>query len=305
MPSVLNEKIVEELASRFRSVRSCVLVDFTGTKGNEAKELRSRLRQASADMEVVKNTLAVRAMERLNLKDLASLFDGPTAIAYGGDDPTVVPRVLANWTREHKAMKIRGGLLEGKVASAQDVAAAALIPPRDVLIAQVLGTVIGPLSGFVYVLNSVIQQFLSVVEAIQSSKGGEQMGDAQPSAKVAEVLEAIKGMTVMELAQLKKAAEEAFGVTAAVPMAAAVGAAGGAPAEKAEEKTTFDVVLTEVGANKVQVIKAVRQFTTLGLKEAKALVESAPKAVKEGVNKEEADKIKAVMTEAGAKVEIK
>ena len=121
-----------------------------------------------------------------------------------------------------------------------------------------------------------------------------------------ELIEEIKKMPVMELAELVKALEEEFGVSAA-PVAVAAPAAGGAAAGAAaatEEKTEFTVTLKEVGENKINVIKAVREFTTLGLKEAKELVESAPKAVKEGVNKDEAAAIKAKLEEAGAKVEV-
>jgi large subunit ribosomal protein L7/L12 len=121
-----------------------------------------------------------------------------------------------------------------------------------------------------------------------------------------ELIEEIKKMPVMELAELVKALEEEFGVSAA-PVAVAAPAAGGAAAggaAAAEEKTEFTVTLKEVGENKINVIKAVREFTTLGLKEAKELVESAPKPVKEGVNKDEAAAIKAKLEEAGAKVEV-
>lgn len=122
-----------------------------------------------------------------------------------------------------------------------------------------------------------------------------------------ELIEEIKKMPVMELAELVKALEEEFGVSAA-PVAVAAPAAGGAAAGGAaaatEEKTEFTVTLKEIGENKINVIKAVREFTTLGLKEAKELVESAPKPVKEGVNKEEAAAIKAKLEEAGAKVEV-
>jgi len=131
---------------------------------------------------------------------------------------------------------------------------------------------------------------------------------AEPSAKVKQALDLVSSMTLLEVAELVKAFEEKFGVSAA-PIAAGVAVAGaGAPgeaAEAAEEKTDFDVVLASVGPNKLQVIKTVREFTTLGLKEAKALVDSAPKPVKEGVSKEEAEKIKARLEEVGAKVELK
>ncbi|GMV36432.1 MAG: 50S ribosomal protein L7/L12 [Fimbriimonadales bacterium] len=127
---------------------------------------------------------------------------------------------------------------------------------------------------------------------------------------VEQVVEMISGMTALELSELKTALEDKFGVTAAAPMVgmpmmgAMPGAAAGA-AEPEEEKTTFDVILTEVGAQKLQVIKVVREFTSLGLKEAKDLVDSAPKPIKEGAQKEEADKIKAALEEVGAKVELK
>lgn len=125
--------------------------------------------------------------------------------------------------------------------------------------------------------------------------------------KMEELISTIEQMTVLELSELVKALEDRFGVTAAAPVAvaAAADAGAGAAAAEAEEQTEFDVVLAEIGPNKIQVIKAVRELTSLGLKEAKDMVEAAPKAVKEGVSKEEAEAAKAKLEEAGAKVEIK
>ena len=123
-----------------------------------------------------------------------------------------------------------------------------------------------------------------------------------------EMISQIEQMSVLELSQLVKALEERFGVTAAAPVAAAAApAAGGGAAAVAveDEKTEFDVILTEIGANKVQVIKAVRELTSLGLKEAKDVVEAAPKAVKEAVPKDEAEAAKKKLEEAGAKAEVK
>ncbi|MBI4332331.1 MAG: 50S ribosomal protein L7/L12 [Chloroflexi bacterium] len=122
-----------------------------------------------------------------------------------------------------------------------------------------------------------------------------------------EMIAAIKGMTVMELAELIKTLEKELGVSAAVPMAVAAPAAGGAPAAAApvEEQTEFSVILQEIGPNKINVIKAVREVTSLGLKEAKDLVEAAPKAVKEAVSKEEAANVKTKLEAAGAKVVVK
>ena len=123
------------------------------------------------------------------------------------------------------------------------------------------------------------------------------------SEKITNILEEIKSLTILELNDLVKAVEEEFGVSAAAPVG--VVAAAGAAAPAAEEKTEFDVILASFGSNKLDVIKAVREITGLGLKDAKDLVEGAPKTVKEGVSKDEAEKVKAALTEAGATVEIK
>ncbi|MFL0248486.1 50S ribosomal protein L7/L12 [Candidatus Clostridium stratigraminis] len=118
-----------------------------------------------------------------------------------------------------------------------------------------------------------------------------------------EIIQAIKDMTVLELNELVKACEEEFGVSAAAPVAVAGGAGAAAPA--AEEKTEFDVVLASAGAEKIKVIKVVRELTGLGLKEAKEVVDGAPKTIKEGASKEDAEAIKAKLAEVGATVEIK
>ncbi len=127
----------------------------------------------------------------------------------------------------------------------------------------------------------------------------------EPSGKIAQVLDMVAGMTLLEAAQLVKAFEQKFGVSAAAVAAAPLSVASEGKAQVAEEKTSFDVILKDGGANKIQVIKAVRAETNLGLKEAKDLVEGAPKTVKEGVTKEDAEKIKKALEAAGGKVEIK
>lgn len=124
------------------------------------------------------------------------------------------------------------------------------------------------------------------------------------SEKVTNLIEEVKALTVLELSELVKALEEEFGVSAAAPAAVAV-AAPAAAAPAAEEKTEFDVILKSAGANKINVIKVVKDAAGLGLKEAKALVDEAPKAVKEGISKEDAEALKTKLTEAGAEVELK
>ena len=123
------------------------------------------------------------------------------------------------------------------------------------------------------------------------------------AANLDKIVEELSALTVLEAAELSKKLEEAWGVSAAAPVA--VAAAGAAPAAAAEEKTEFDVILTEAGSSKIGVIKVVREITGLGLTEAKALVEAAPKAVKEGVSKDDAKTIKEKLEAAGAKVELK
>ena len=123
--------------------------------------------------------------------------------------------------------------------------------------------------------------------------------------KITAIVEEIKSLTILELNELVKAVEEEFGVSAAAPVAVAGAAAAGAAAPAAEEKTEFDVILTGFGDKKLGVIKVIREITGLGLKEAKDMVEGCPKTVKEGISKEDAEKIKAQLVEAGATVEIK
>ena len=130
------------------------------------------------------------------------------------------------------------------------------------------------------------------------------MEDLHRSDKVLKLIEDVKALTVLELSELVKALEEEFGVSAAAPVAVAAAAAAPAAAA-AEEKTEFDVILAEAGAEKIKVIKVVREITGLGLKEAKDLVDGAPKPIKEGVSKDDADSIKAKLEEVGAKVEVK
>jgi len=142
-------------------------------------------------------------------------------------------------------------------------------------------------------------------EAVSEPPAPTKKEKVKVSPAIEKIMETIKKMTVLELAELVKALEVEFGVSAAAPVVAAAAPAEAAAAPAAEEQTEFSVILTEIGANKINVIKAVREVTTLGLKESKDLVEGAPKPVREGVNKEEAASIKEKLEAAGAKAEIK
>jgi large subunit ribosomal protein L7/L12 len=142
-------------------------------------------------------------------------------------------------------------------------------------------------------------------EEVKAEEPKHKAPKAKKSDTIESIMTAIKGMSVLELAELVKALETEFGVSAAAPVAAAAAAPAGEAAPAAEEKTEFTVILKEIGANKINVIKAVRELTSLGLKESKDLVEAAPKPVKEGVNKDDAAAAKAKLEAAGAKVEVK
>jgi len=143
-----------------------------------------------------------------------------------------------------------------------------------------------------------------MTEQVKEEKKEKQKDAVKLSDKAEKLIKSIEEMNVLELSNLVKALEDKFGVSASMPMAVAAAAPGTAPAQ-AEEKTTFNVVLAEIGDKKIQVIKEIRAITSLGLKEAKDLVDSAPKTVKEGVTKEEAEEIKKKLEAQGAKVELK
>lgn len=145
----------------------------------------------------------------------------------------------------------------------------------------------------------------AATETATAKKKTEEKPKVQLSAKLETIVKSVEEMTVLELSELVKAIEDKFGVSAAAPVAAVAVPGAGAAAGEAEEKSVFSVVLASVGSNKIQVIKEIRALTNLGLKEAKDLVESAPKEVKEGVTKDEAEKMKKQLEETGAKVELK
>ncbi|BCA56718.1 Fused 50S ribosomal proteins L10 and L7/L12 [Nitrospira sp. KM1] len=302
---------VAELTEKFGRARLAILTECAGLPVNQVTELRKQLRGAKAEYKVVKNTLASRAAEGTVLSGLRTHLKGPTGVVIGYDDPVLPTKILRDFIaaekREEK-IRITLGVLEGKVVQPAELAAVAKLPKKEVLIAMLLSAMQGPIRGVVYTLNAVLSKFVRVIVAIQDKRKGEgDMPATEGKLSQEELIKAIESMSVLDLAELVKGLEDRFGVTAAAPMAmAAAPAAGGAAAAPAEEKTAFDVILASAPADKkIQVIKVVRELTSLGLKEAKDLVEGAPKPVKTGVAKEEADTMKKKLEESGAKVEIK
>jgi large subunit ribosomal protein L7/L12 len=301
---------IAELHEKFSRARVAVLTETVGLTGNEVTDLRRQLRGAKAELKVVKNTLAARAADGTPLAGAKQYFKGPLSVAIGYDDPALPAKILRDFIakeKRDKKMRITAGVVEGILLDASRIKAIADLPSRQVLLSRLLGGMQGPISGLVGTLGGILSNFVGTLIAIkeQPKEGGMAEATATKLSKD-DFIKLVESMTVLELDEYVKALQERFGVTAAAPAAAgASGGGGAAAAAPAEEKTAFDVVLTAAGDKKIQVIKVVREVTNLGLKEAKDLVEGAPKAVKTGVTKEEAETIKKKLEEQGAKTEIK
>jgi large subunit ribosomal protein L7/L12 len=301
---------VAELHEKFSRAKLAVMTECSGLPVNDITELRKQLRGAKAEFRVVKNTLAARAVDGTTLIEAKPYFKGPMALLIGYDDPVLPTKILRDFIKGEKReekIKISAGVLDGKLVQAAQITAVASLPSKPVLLSMLLSTMQGPVRGLVYTLNGVLGQFVRVLAAIQGTKKGDSaMSATQSKLSKDEFIAAIEGMSVLELAELVKGLETRFGVTAAAPVAVAAAPAAGGGAAVAEEKTSFDVILASAPADKkIQIIKVVRELTSLGLKEAKDLVEGAPKPVKTGVAKEESDTMKKKLEESGAKVEIK
>jgi large subunit ribosomal protein L7/L12 len=305
-------RAVDELADKLDRSQMVVLTDYRGLSVTEMNGLRERLRQVGAEYQVTKNTLTRFAAERTGRSGLLEALEGPTAIAFGYEDPAPLAKSLNDYLRTSRILTVKVGLIGERRLTSDDLSRLADLPPRDTLLGQTLGSVVAPLSAFLMVLTATLQNVIGVLEARRQQieeSGADGAGEGTAMANE-ELISTLEKMTVLDLVELKNALEERWGVTAAVAMApagAGVAAAGGdgAAAAPVEEQTEFDVVLTDFGANKINVIKAVRELTSLGLKEAKDLVEAAPKPIKEGVPKDEADSAAGKLREAGATVDVK
>ena len=301
---------VAELHDKFSRARLAVMAECSGLPVNHVTELRKQLRSAKAELRVVKNTLAARAAEGTPLVQAKPHFKGPLAVVIGYDDPVLPTKILRDFIKQEKReekIRIMLGVLEGKLLQGREIVQVAGLPTKDVLLSMLLSAMQGPVRGLVYVLSGLLRELVGVIIAIQDKKKGDgAMPTTEGKVSQDEFIKAIEGMSVLELSELVKGLETRFGVTAAAPMAVAAAPAGGGAAAVAEEKTSFDVILASAAADKkIQVIKVVRELTSLGLKEAKDLVEGVPKPVKTGVTKEEAETMKKKLEESGGKIEIK
>jgi large subunit ribosomal protein L7/L12 len=310
MRKELKGPAIAALHEKFSRARVAVLTETVGLTGNEVTELRRQLRGVKAELKVVKNTLAMRAADGTPMAGVKDQFKGPLSVAIGYDDPTLPAKILRDFIakeKRDKKMRITAAMVEGNVVDAARIKAVAELPSRPVLLSRLLGGMQGPISGLVGTLSGILSNFVGILIAIREKPKEGAMAEATATKLTKDdFIKMIEGMTVLELDDYVKALQERFGVTAAAPVAAGGPAGGGGAATApAEEKTAFDVVLTSAGDKKIQVIKVVREVTNLGLKEAKDLVEAAPKPVKTGLTKEEAETIKKKLEEQGAKIEIK
>ena len=304
------------LKEHLRDSSASFIVGYRGLKVNELTELRVELRKSRALLQIVKNTLARRGAEQTQLQELAPLFVGPTGIVFALKEPAKLAKHLKGFMNEHPNLKIKGGVLSQTLLDIEGVLALADLPDRETLLGQLVSQLTSPLMQFVGALTSPLQNLVFAINAIiDEKKGGPSMATApkqdikgkkedKKEDKKKVIIKAIEAMNILELSELVKGLEDKFGVKAAAPQVA-VAVAPSAEQKVEEEKAEFDVILSEIGSKKIQVIKEVRKLTSLGLKEAKDLVEAAPKPVREGVAKEEAQKIKETLEAVGAKVELK
>jgi large subunit ribosomal protein L7/L12 len=304
------EQTVNDLADKLSRSQLVVVTDYRGLTVTEMSALRGRLRQAGAEYQVSKNTLTRFAAQQAGRANLVENLIGPSAIAFGYEDPSALAKSLQEYLRAARTspLVIKGGILGDRRITADEIGRIADLPTREVVLGQTLGSVVAPLTSFLMVVSAPLQNLFGVLEARRQQL--EESGETQEGTGVAndELIASIEKMSVLDLVELKKALEDRWGVTAAVamaPAAAGAGDGGAAAAAPVEEQTEFNVVLTNFGANKINVIKAVRELTSLGLKEAKDLVEAAPKPVLEGVAKEAADAAATKLRDAGASVDLK
>ena len=272
--------MIKEISEIIAGTEGLVIAEYRGLTVDAATKLRKEARENGVQLRVLKNTLARRAVKDTPFEGLSDQFVGPLLYGFSAD-PVAPAKVMANFAKTNPQLVIKAGAMPNNVLDVAGVEKLATMPSRDELLAKLMATMNEPVAKFVRTLNEVPARFVRTLAAVRDAK--EQ---------------------VLEVSELIKMMEEKFGVSAAAAAVAVAAPAGGAAAP-AEEKSEFDVVLKEIGANKVQVIKAVRELTGLGLKEAKDLVDGAPKTVKEGLAKADAEEAQKKLEAAGAKVELK
>jgi large subunit ribosomal protein L7/L12 len=305
------EKIatVADLRQRLHGATTVMLTEYRGLTVQQIGELRRQLRAVSARYNVVKNRLARIAIASTELEPLGPHLTGPVGMIVSREDPVSIARALVTFIRTNQALALRAGYVDGQVLAGDGLRALADLPPRDALRAHLIGAIQASLAQLVGLLTAPQRELAHILEQrAQGAAEADARAEGESMATIEEIAEQLDKLTLLDAARLSKMLQEKWGVSAAAPVAVAAmpGAAGaGAAAPAVEEKTEFDVVLSAAGEKKIQVIKVVRELTGLGLKEAKDLVDGAPKAVKEKVTKAEAEDMKKKLEEQGAVVQIK
>ena len=233
---------VENLEQVMGRAKTILMADFKGMSVDKINRMRLECFKNQVQFRVAKNRIVRIVFDKLGQPDVGDLLTGSTGFWMGFDDPITPIKLVADFARENDAPIIKGCLLEGEFIGPERIEELKLIPPRDQLIAQVVGGIAAPLSGFVGVLNEIVRSFVGVLDSLSQkweSDDVQNEGLSATGGSVENVIEAIEKMTVLELVELKKALEEKFGVSAAAPMAmAAMPGAAGAPAEVQEEEQT-------------------------------------------------------------------
>jgi large subunit ribosomal protein L7/L12 len=303
---------IEELADRLGRAEIAILTEYRGLSVAELQDLRGRLRPVGVDYIVAKNTLARFAAERTGRTTIVDDLVGPTAIAFGSD-PVATARALQDYTRVNRTFVLKSALLGDRRIDPREVEQLAALPPPETLRGRVFGMIVSPLQSTVSVLAAPLASLARLLEARRAQleeQGGDAATEGEAMASVDELVANLGDLKVLDLANLVKRLEQEWGVSAAAvaaPVAAgapAGGVDGAAAAAPVEAQTEFDVVLKDFGAKKIEVIKVVRELTNLGLKEAKDLVEAAPKPVLEGVARDAADAAAGKLRDAGATVDV-
>jgi len=295
---------VAEVEAKLKAAKMALVAEQRGLTVSQMTRLRRELCEVAGEYKVVKNTLGRRALGGTAYGSLDKLLQGPTGWILSYEDPARLSKVLVKFLAENEKLTIKGGILEGQFLDLARVKELAKMPSRPEILAQLLSLMQAPPTGLVRLIQEPGAQLVRFLAAWRKTKESSDLAQEEPMMEVTreQVKDFIKQMTLIEASSLVKELEQELGVSAAVPIAVAPAQAG---AGAAEEKTEFNAILTEVGEKKIQVIKVVRELTGLGLKEAKDLVEGAPRPVKEGVPKAEAESIKKKIEEVGGKVEIK
>ena len=310
---------VADIAEQFKASTATVVTEYRGLTVANLAELRRSLGE-SATYTVAKNTLVKRAASEAGIEGLDELFVGPTAIAFVKGEAVDAAKAIKKFAKDHKALVIKGGYMDGRALSVAEVERIADLESREVLLAKLAGAMKG---------NLPRPQACSTLPRRRSPAWSPRCKRRRPPKKLRrsllksplarrrirkdhiimaklsteELLDAFKELTLLELSEFVKEFEETFEVTAAAPVAvaAAPGAAAPAAAEAAEEQSEFDVILEAAGEKKIGVIKVVREIVSgLGLKEAKDLVDGAPKPLLEKVAKDAAEEAKTKLEAAGA-----